>query len=74
MSESKSRRWTTEELALLRKLASEPEPLSSVAAALGRTVMALRTKGAQERLTRRDDLRSPSPRRQLFPLKSDDAR
>ena len=54
MSERKSRRWTPDELSLLRRLAFDDEPLSAIAAALHRTVLAVRTKAAHERLNVRE--------------------
>jgi hypothetical protein len=55
MSELKRRRWTADDLAVLRRLSFE-KPLSAIAAALNRTVNAVRTKAAHQRLTLRDDL------------------
>ncbi|AMY11864.1 hypothetical protein LuPra_05131 [Luteitalea pratensis] len=60
MSERKSRRWTADELSLLRRLVFDEKPLSANAAVLNRTVLAVRTKAAHERLKVRDDS-SPGP-------------
>ena len=64
MSGSKSRRWTADELALLRAMAQRDEPVKSIAAALGRTVIAIRTKAAHERVELREDAPTHGPRRQ----------
>jgi hypothetical protein len=58
MPESRSRRWTEEELALLRQLIEREEPLSAIAARLNRTVLAVRTKAAHKPLLPAD---RPSP-------------
>lgn len=50
MPESKSRRWTDEELSLLRQLVEREESLSTIAARLNRTVLAVRTKAAHKHL------------------------
>ena len=64
MSERRSRRWTADDLALLRLLADRDEPVIAIAAALTRTVQAIRTKAAQERVPLQDDVPTHGPRRQ----------
>ena len=63
MSESKNRRWSADELALLRALALRDVPVKSIAAALGRTVIAIRTKAAHARVALREDAPTHGPRR-----------
>ena len=46
---AKSRRWTADELAELKRL-SHHTPVEEIAAALGRTVSGIRTKAAQKRI------------------------
>ena len=46
---SKSRRWTADELAELKRL-SHHAPVEEIAAALGRTVSGIRTKASQKRI------------------------
>lgn len=58
MSGPKGRKWTVEELSLLRRLAYHATP-SAIAAALGRSVLAVRTKAAHERLPLLDDAAMP---------------
>ena len=64
MSERKSRRWTADDLALLRLLAERDEPVTSIAAAQTRTVQAVRTKAAHERVSLQEDVTRHGPRRQ----------
>ena len=73
MSEPRSRRWTADDLALLRLLADRDEPVRSIAAALTRTVQAVRTKAAQERVPLREALARNGPRRQRFNTASEDS-
>ena len=72
MSGSKSRRWTADDLARLRLLAERDEPVKAIAAALTRTVQAVRTKAAHERIPLREDVQTHGPRRQPFPTANDD--
>jgi len=74
MAERKGRRWTDDELSLLRRLAYRKEPLSTIAAALGRTVLAIRTKAAHERLPLRDDPSMPGSGRRSDSSASDGGR
>ena len=66
MSRTPSRRWTPDELSLLRSQAYSL-PVSAIAAALNRSVLAIRTKAAHERLPLQDDLTPSGPRRQPAP-------
>ena len=70
MSAPKTRRWTPDELATLHQLAHRV-PLSAIATALGRTIEAIRTKAAHERLPLDDDLPRSGPPRQLAPWQRD---
>lgn len=51
-----SRRWTADELLLLRQLTAE-QTVSDIARRLNRTTAAVRTKAAHERLPLREDVR-----------------
>ena len=66
----KTRRWTPDELAALRQLAYRV-PLSALSEALGRSVEAIRTKAAHERLPLDDDLPRFGPPRQPSPWDRD---
>ena len=62
----RARRWTTEDLAQLRRLAATT-PIQELARALGRTVVAVRTKAAHERLPLAPDVPSSGPTRARAP-------
>lgn len=66
----KTRRWTLDELATLRRLAHSA-PLSTVVTVLGRTVEAIRTKAAHQRLPLADDLPQSGPFRTPSPWQRD---
>jgi hypothetical protein len=66
----KTRRWTLDELATLRRLARRAR-LSDIADALGRSIEAIRTKAAHERLPLDDDLPRSGPSRQPSPWQHD---
>ena len=61
-----SRRWTAEEVAELRRL-SHHAPAEAIAAALGRTVSAIRTKAAQKRMALHNDAPRQGPPRLRLP-------
>jgi hypothetical protein len=71
MAERRSRRWSEEDVALLRQLVEREESLSTIAAALSRTVEAVRTKAAHKHLPLADDRWSPSQSRQHDPSRRD---
>jgi hypothetical protein len=64
--DSRSHRWTEDEVRQLASLAAHGESEESIARALGRTVLAVRTKAAHHRLTLRRDA-TTDPDRQALP-------
>ena len=67
---AKSRRWSASEVAELRRL-SHGAPPEEIAAALGRTVSAVRTKAAQKRILLRNDAPRQGPPRLMLPWEAD---
>ena len=63
---SKSRRWTADELAELKRL-SHHAPVEEIAAALGRTVSGIRTKASQKRIALHLAVQKQGPPRLRLP-------
>jgi hypothetical protein len=63
---AKSRRWTADELAELKRL-SHHARVEEIAAALGRTVSGIRTKAAQKRIALHDAAPKQGPPRLRLP-------
>ena len=64
---AKSHRWTDDEVRHLTTLAARGVPEAEIARLLGRTVGAVRTKAAHQRLSLRRAAPPIGPRRQALP-------